>query len=300
MSDHTDETISHQVATGSGIEIAVTEFAGTGPVLLLVHATGFCGAVLEPMASQLAGSFRCIAIDLRGHGRSGSPIDEEGPLVPSEHDGYQWSALAQDVTDVINALDIKSPYGFGHSCGGATLLLAELANPGTFAGMYLYEPVVIPGPPMPPMIAGNRLAEGALRRRETFASRRDAMENFSRKPPFDQLHPAALTAYVNCGFSDEPDGSVRLRCDPRHESLVYAHGLSHDAYGRLTEITCPVTLACGQESDAFGPDVLGKVAKRLGMGPVEVLPILGHFGPLQDPAMVASSVSAFLSPKAAT
>ena len=61
----------------------------------------------------------------------------------------------------------------------------------------------------------NPLAEGALRRRPTFASRDEAFENYSSKPPFSALDPDALRAYVDHGFADEPDGTVRLKCRTR-------------------------------------------------------------------------------------
>ncbi len=48
--------------------------------------------------------------------------------------------------------------------------------------------------------------------------------NFATKPPFSSLDPAALRAYVDHGFDDEPDGSVRLKCAPENESQVYRMG----------------------------------------------------------------------------
>ena len=44
---------------------------------------------------------------------------------------------------------------------------------------------------------------------------------------------------------------------------MFAHAFSHDAYAHLAEVRCPVTLACGADTDGFGPDVLGAFAQRL-------------------------------------
>src|ERR1019366_380065 len=126
-------------ATPDGVELAVYDFGGTGPDLLLVHATGFCAGVLLPLATALSDRFRCHALDLRGHGRSGRPPDGD----------YTWSGFGTDVLTVVDRLGLEGAAAFGHSCGGASLLLAEQGRPGTFRGLYLFEPVVLPDRPVP-------------------------------------------------------------------------------------------------------------------------------------------------------
>ena len=149
--------------TPDGVELAVYDFGGTGPDLLLVHATGFCAGVLLPLATALSGRFRCHALDLRGHGRSGRPADG----------GFPWSDFATDVLTVIDALGLDHPLGFGHSCGGASLLLAEQARPATFAALHLFEPVVLPDQDPSFPVEKNPLSRGARRRRETFPAAED-------------------------------------------------------------------------------------------------------------------------------
>ena len=268
--------------TGDGAPaVAYYDLGGTGPPLLLVHATGFCAAVLAPMAARLTGRFRCVALDLRAHGATARPPDGD----------FAWTGFADDVLATVETLDLGGAVGFGHSCGGASLLLAEEARPGTFAGLYCYEPVVYPGDvPLRPALEANPLAAGALRRRRGFADREEALANFSAKAPFDGLDPAVLAAYVDNGFEDDPAGGIRLRCRREDEALVYAHALAHDAYARLDRVRCPVTFACGEHTDAFGPDFLALFTARVAHSEQRTLPGLGHFGPLEHPAAVAASL----------
>jgi pimeloyl-ACP methyl ester carboxylesterase len=276
-----------RVTTPDGVRIAYYDLGGDGPPLVLAHATGFCGPVLAPMASHLRGRFHCVALDERGHGASDPP--------PGEN--FDWHGFGADVLGVVDNLGLDHPFAFGHSCGGAALLLAEEARPGTFAALYCFEPVVYPGDdPLAPVIEGNPLAAGALRRRAEFSSRRDAISNFAGKAPFDRLHPDALAAYVDNGFAPADGGAIRLRCRREHEALVYAHGFSHDAYAHLAEVRCPVTLACGAATDGFGPDHLHALAQRLVATSTAVLRGMGHFGPLEEPAAVAASVRGALIP----
>jgi pimeloyl-ACP methyl ester carboxylesterase len=281
-------TPTGRATTPDGIAVAYYDFGGSGPVLLLAHATGFCGAVLAPLAQRLSGRYRCIAFDERGHGWSDRPPGDD----------FGWHGFAADVLAVIDHLSLDRPAGFGHSCGAAALLLAEEARPGTFSALYCYEPIMYPGlTPLPPSFETNPLAAGALRRRELFDSRGEALANFSSKAPFDRLHPEVLVTYVDNGFSPTTPGGaeIRLRCRRSDEALVYAHGFSHGAFARLGQVCCPVILADGAETDAVGPDFLHLMAGRLPGAQVEVLAGLGHFGPLEDPDELARSVVSSMS-----
>jgi pimeloyl-ACP methyl ester carboxylesterase len=276
-----------RVTTPDGVGVAYYDFGGNGPPLLLAHATGFCGPVLAPMAAHLRGQFHCVALDERAHGASDPPPG----------DNFDWHGFATDVLTVVEHLGLERPFGFGHSCGGAALLLAEEARPGTFAALYCFEPVIYPGDePLAPTFEGNPLAAGALRRREVFGSRHEAITNYAGKAPFDRIDPDALTAYVDNGFAPVEGDGIRLRCPGAHEAQVFAHAFSHDAYAHLAEVRCPVTLACGAATDGFGPELLGAFAQRLRSPTTVVLPDMGHFGPLEDPAAVAASVQRSLVP----
>jgi len=190
----------------------------------------------------------------------------------------------------VDALGIEAPVGVGHSCGGAALFLAEEARPGTFSALFCYEPVLLSSEALASLGPESNLARAARQRRETFASRQVAYDNYASKPPLNTLDPEALAAYVEFGFEDLPDGTVRLRCRAENEALMFERGFSHPAYGHLASVHCPTVVACGAESRSFGPSLLASVVERLSNGRLEVLDGLGHFGPLERPADVANSV----------
>jgi pimeloyl-ACP methyl ester carboxylesterase len=278
-------TPTGRARTPEGVGIAYYDLGGSGPDLILAHATGFCGATLAPMAERLTDRFRCVVFDERGHGSSDRPVGEE----------FDWHGFGADARAVVDHLELDRPAGFGHSCGGTALLLAEQARPGTFSGLYCYEPIMLPNDvPRPPSLDSNPLSAGALRRREVFGSREEALTNYGGKPPFDRLDQEVLAAYVDNGFAPDPEG-IRLRCRRRDEAQVYAQGGAHDAYAHLGEVRGPVTVACGAGTDAVGPDYCRVLAGRLTDATVQVFDGLGHFGPLESPEAVARSVGAALS-----
>jgi pimeloyl-ACP methyl ester carboxylesterase len=270
-----------RIQTTAGPVIAVYDSGGIGPSLVLVHAAGLCGAVLQPLAAHLSGHFSCVLIDERAHGESTAPSDGD----------FGWYGFAQDILEVVDTLGLKRPLGFGHSAGGASLLLAEERRGGTFSALYCYEPVVFPSEePMPPGLEGNHLARRTLRRRSSFKSYDEAYRAVALKEPFSLFTEECLHLYVENGFRESSSSGIVLKCKREHESAIYAHGLAHDAFKNLPKVACPVVLACGSQDDYLGEDVQRMFEARLPDSRVEVFDGLGHFGPVQDPKRVADSI----------
>ncbi len=264
------------------VQLAVHDWGGDGPPVLLAHPTGFHGVAWAPVAALLVAAGRHPwSFDFRGHGRS-----DRAPA------GYAWAGFADDALAVTRALGLDgdpSLLAWGHSKGAAALLLAEARAPGTFARIYAFEPIIIRG--MAP--GDNPLSRGARKRRAVWASRDEARASYASRPPLDALSPAALDAYVDYGFRDLPDGAVTLRCLPDDEAEIYAMALDADVWPALPGIQARVCVACGELTDAIGPAAAEAIAAELPHGAPEVFPGLGHFGPLEDPDTVTAAALAF-------
>jgi pimeloyl-ACP methyl ester carboxylesterase len=277
-------TVGVRARTSDGVGIATYDLGGDGPPLLLAHATGFHAMVWLPLASQLRRRFHCYAFDLRGHGASDK--DPSGT--------YDWHGFALDTVAVLDDLGLGRALAVGHSCGGAALLLAEEADPGRFGSLYCWEPVVPNAFDPVHALAGKTLAPSARRRREVFASRDDAYANYTSKPPFSSFDPAAVRAYVDYGFEDLGDGTVRLRCRGEDEARIYEAAARNGVWSALDRVAAPTTLACGGPDAHFGKDVIATIAARMPHARTELFPELNHFGPLQRPGTVAASIIAAL------
>jgi pimeloyl-ACP methyl ester carboxylesterase len=287
MTGHTHEVIQ----SSDGVRIVLHDLGGPSggtatPVLLFSHATGFHGRVWEPMALFLNDQFRCVSIDLRGHGMSQLPPEA----------GLAWSRMADDLLAVLSTGRFpEGPlHGIGHSMGGAALVLAAARRPAAFRSLWLYEPVIVPREDSPLTDGDNPLSNGAARRRDRFDSLEHAYENYRSKPPLDQLHPDVLRAYVEGGFSSSPDGSVTLRCRPPVEAEVFRQAATSGAWSDAATLETPVAVVVGSPADA-GPGAFAPaIADALPMGTLIERSRLGHFGPLEDPAAMAEDVSAWV------
>lgn len=270
------------VNSTDGVQVAVHDLAGHRPdlpVLLMSHATGFHGRCYQPLAEELAEVFHSIGFDYRGHGDTAQP----------EHVPVNWSRYADDVEAV--ALSLTRPLvAFGHSMGGACLLMAAHRHPDLFSRLVLFEPIVFD----PSLVADRdgppQLATIARRRRTTFASYEAAIANFASKPPLSQFTPEALAAYVRFGFREGDDGQVHLKCQPELEASTFEMSLSQHTWDWLPEIRVPVLVVCGVVDEESPAKHASAVAERLPNGAYVQLDELDHFGPMSHPDAMADLI----------
>lgn len=267
------------VPSTDGVQLAVHDLGGSGPVLLIAHATGFHGRAYGPVAEAIADRLHSIAFDFRGHG--------DTPQPPQPIDWYRYG---DDATAMATA--VGSPVvGFGHSMGGACLLMAAHRNPALFSRLVLFEPIVFPPDERRPDAEPSPLVEGARRRRRTFDSYEAAAANFASKPPLNTFDPAALAAYVLYGFAQVDDGSVHLKCDPEVEAGTFELGGIHHAFDLLPEITVPVLVVAGRVDESGPSAVARRVADELPNARYLELGDLDHFGPMTHPRVVAEVIA---------
>ncbi|HEX5166539.1 MAG TPA: alpha/beta fold hydrolase [Thermomicrobiales bacterium] len=140
---------------------------GAGPWLTLVHGFSQDLRIWQPQVERLAGSFRLLRIDLRGHGGSARPDGGYGPV-----------EYATDILAVLDALEIGATHYWGTHTGAGVGLLLAVQHPERIATLVL-DGAVIPGQPEPSV---------------------DGWQARAREIARDQGMPAALAVW----FDDSP------------------------------------------------------------------------------------------------
>ena len=279
--------------SSDGVSVALHDLGGNGRPLLISHATGFHGRAYGPVAEALHDVFHSVALDYRGHGDTPQPTG-----VPTD-----WERYGDDATAAARTLPVPSA-GFGHSMGGACLLMAAHREPQRFRGLVIYEPIVFPqldgrsdggGQTQDEHNGGSLLAVGARRRRATFDSYDAALANFAGKPPMNQFDPAAREAYVLHGFRKDDDGQVHLKCVPDLEAATYDMGGRHATWNALAEIDVPVLVIAGRPDPGTPAGLAAQISDQLPGGRYLQLDDLGHFGPMTHPRLVADVIREFLA-----
>jgi pimeloyl-ACP methyl ester carboxylesterase len=101
-------TTTQSAKTADGVLIAFEE-EGVGDPLVLVHGITDNREIWDGTVDRLAGDYRCVRLDLRGHGQSGDACD------------YSPFAMAADVAAVVGALGLERPALVGHSLGAVVV-----------------------------------------------------------------------------------------------------------------------------------------------------------------------------------
>ncbi|WP_033294008.1 alpha/beta fold hydrolase [Amycolatopsis jejuensis] len=111
-----------------GAELFYTD-EGQGPrTLLLMHGWGVDSNDWVWLIPLLAGKYRVVACDLRGHGHSSVP------------DHYGWECMVADMVDLIRHLGGGPVVPVGHSLGGALAASMAVEHPGLVDAMVAVDP----------------------------------------------------------------------------------------------------------------------------------------------------------------
>jgi len=274
-----------------GVELAVLDFGGDGPLALLHHANGFCAGVFGLVAERLVERFHVIAFDARGHGDSSKP---ERP------DAYVWSRFATDLAGLAQHLltvhgQERIALGLGHSFGGTSTLVAASRHPALFERIALVDPVIVPPPgsPITPERAERiaRLASAVRERQSVRASRAEAIAAWRERRFFSAWDPRALALYAAEGLRDRPDGQVELKCPSEVEATIFEAGEGVDLMSAARGVSVPALLLWAKGGD-FPRSLFTTLAAVMPNARVEDLDA-GHLAVMEAPDLVADAVLRF-------
>ena len=288
------------IVDAGGLPLCVFEWGNAPsdrtPSIVLAHATGFHARCWDRVSRLLPG-LHVLAVDLRGHGRSGG--DTLG----------DWRELGADLatlaTALSTALGVSRALWVGHSMGGHAVTVAAAQAPAAVGRLLLLDPVIFApeayerrwNPMAPP--PGQR--HPVARRRNRFASAEEMFDTLRPRAPFADFDEAALRDYCRHGLRPAVDGDgLDLCCAPDFEARVYETGASNAAiHADVRAVAVPVTVARARQPSepthlqdfSYSPTWPG-LAQAFADGRDVPLPELGHFIPMQAPERTAALIRA--------
>ncbi|HZT95663.1 MAG TPA: 2-succinyl-6-hydroxy-2,4-cyclohexadiene-1-carboxylate synthase [Chloroflexota bacterium] len=246
--------------------------------MILLH--GFLGSstTWDDLTERLAHSYRCLALDLPGHG--GSPL-------PSDAGSYSMTDLASAVATRLEQLDIGRAAMLGYSMGGRLALHVALKRPGLVR-------VLITESTSPGIEAWDeRLSR--LRQDEMLATKilHEGMEPFvdywERLPLFHsqtRMEPVGRAAIRNVRLSTSAEGaawSISRLSPGRHEPL----------FTQLKDLRMPWLIIAG-ELDHRYRSMAQKMERASSNARAVIIPGAGHAVHLERPEAFALEVARFL------
>ena len=245
------------------------------PPVLLLHGGSAHARWWDFVVPYLVERYRCIALDLRGHGESGWPATGD----------YSLAAHAGDVAALVAGLALPGVAVVGHSFGGFVAMVYARD-----AGRHLSGLVIVDSRAR----IGERSARllQALRKlpHPRYASLAEAAQRFRLMPASTTAEPSVLAHVVRHAVIQTADGTYTLKFDRRALSGAPAQDLTP----ALAAVQCPILAVRGAQSEVVSAAALAEFPAANPRARTAEVAGAHHHVMLDRPAELARAIRAFL------
>lgn len=236
------------------------------PALLMLHALGTAGAVWDEQAAALAGSFRVVRPDFRGHG-----LTDLSPGRCTVED------LAMDALAVLDTLGTARAHVAGISLGGLVAQSLAAQAPDRVASLALCDTALSIPPP------------------QTWHERAATV----RAQGMDAVVDATLARWVTDGFRNQPGAAGLRTMVLRTPPEGYAACCEAIAAADLTESTrrlrLPALVLVGEQDPSTTPAIARALHEAIAGSSLAVLPGAAHIPTVERPQAVTEALRGFLT-----
>jgi len=250
----------------------------TGRVLLLHGFTSHAHSWQHLASAIVSGAaHEVVALDLRGHGRSGAT------------DRYGTRVLVEDVRSLLYALGWERASVVGQSMGGATAFMFAARYPARVDRIV----VIDAGPEVAP--EGGARIRANVGRLDVFASIDDALDD--ARVWFPGADEELLRHRVQHNMVPAADGKLTWRTAPelRDGTAPRDDFTAEERWAAWRTVSAPTLLVHGADSDVLTYPLVQDL--RNARPDIEVADIegAGHAIPLDQPGPLAAAVGHFLA-----
>jgi pimeloyl-ACP methyl ester carboxylesterase len=243
--------------------------AGHGECVVLIHGHPFDRTLWAPQVSALRGTFRVLAPDLRGFGRS--------PVTPG---CVLMREYAADIEELLDALGITRAAVVGLSMGGLVAMELATAAPGRYWALGLVATTAEPPSPQD------------LRTRD---ERADATERDGMSVLVDYMHsglygpacPPAVRARVDAMMAAAPPAGAA--------AALRGRGRRPDYRPLLAALDIPALVVAGTADPWSNAAVTAEIVASLKRPQLVAIDGAGHLPNLEAEAQFNEALLAFLS-----
>ncbi len=278
--------VRRETIEGAGLDYLYYE--GSGPDVVLLHATGFLPWLWHPIARKLAPSCRVLAPYFCDH----------RPADPDEG-GLSWETLAEDLAAFSRQLGLERPYLIGHSMGATVITLTAAMFDLAPRGLVLIEPIFLPDEiyRMNMRVEDHPLASKSIKRRNGWHDAAEVKAYLRSRKMFETWDEEMLDLYVRYGFLESDAGGLELACSPRREAALFMGGNRLNPWPFLEKVSCPVLVIEGEQSENRSFIDLKKVSGHFPRGSYRLVEGAGHLIPMERPVEIGMMIHEHLGLK---
>jgi len=220
--------------------------------------------------NRLADQYRCIAIDLRGHGDS-----DPAAGAPAAENGYAVDTMAADVAAVLRVLNVGRFVLVGHSMSSKVAMALASQNPVGLQALLM----LAPSPPVPePIPEADR--QQMLQTHGQQKAAEDTFWKITAKPVSEATRRQIV--------------ADNLRTAKSAWDAWLLTGSNENISDRMSLIAVPVHLLTGTHDRALKPDVSKTVTMPyFKSATLEIVDGAGHLLPWEVPDVVATFIRTF-------
>jgi pimeloyl-ACP methyl ester carboxylesterase len=262
---------------GAGVRLNCLDYGGEGaPPILFIHGGAAHAHWWDFVGQRLGQGYRSFSIDLRGHGDSDRPADED----------YGIEAHVADLAEALGNWGHGKPVLVAHSGGCFVALPYAVAHPGSVAAAVIVEPRIH----WPPELL-ERAARRNHRPHRRFATLQEACDSYRYIFPPIGATPEMLAHVARHSFRQESDGMWVNKT----ERLAMAGLLDISVMEYAARLQCPVLVIRGDRSVHLSEEDAIKLTALASAGPAVVISNAQHNVMLDNPGEVAAALRDFLS-----
>jgi esterase len=270
---------------GADLELHYLDWGGEGHrEILFLHGGGLTAHTWDVVCDVLHARYRCLSVDLRGHGDS--EWSSDGRYLVEDH--------VADIERVVAGLRLSQFVLAGMSLGGTAGLLYAGSKPKGLVGLVLVDTgygLRTPGARVREFMSGPAEADF-----EDFVERAAA---FNPRRSREQLRRS-----LRKSLRELPDGRWAWKYDPRTLSpAVDIESLRGKLTAAAKEVDCPTLVLRGGESDMFHDEDAAALAALIPEGRWRRIDGAGHTIQGDRPQELAQALVEFvdaLPPRTAT
>jgi pimeloyl-ACP methyl ester carboxylesterase len=255
-------------------DLSYLYYEGDGPVIVMLHATGFLPWLWHPIARELTPEYQVIA-----------PYFCDHRVVDPAHGGLNWMTIAEDLSRFCSAISIEHPFLVGHSMGATVVTMAVAVFGLQAIAMVLIEPIFLPenfyGVTI--RVDEHPLASRAIKRTNYWSDPEEALNYLKSRSLFESWDPEMLDLYLRFGMQAGEGGGLQLVCSPEREAALFMGGLHQNPWPLLSNVTCPCLVLEGETSENRSFIDLPKAVSLFPRGSYRMIPGTGHLIPMEHP-----------------
>jgi 3-oxoadipate enol-lactonase len=254
----------------NGIEMNV-ELSGEGPCLVLIHGYTDNLNLWYNQVPEFSKRNRVLTYDVRGFGKT-----------EVSRATYSMGLFAEDLVELLRALEIPSACVLGYSMGGRIALEFALTHPEMTAGLILANSGM-GEPPSPEMQERRRMMAGVLEEGDIEVIS-ELMTEASFSPGLRDRNPPAFEKYRRIKMQNDPS---------EYLAIMQAIVESIDSPVDLSRLACPVLIIAG-DRDGFMTVSVGEAMRAaIRDAELKILPT-GHAAAIEAPEAFNAAVLSFL------